>query len=112
MELAAKEMERAMQGPIVSSRTSDTALPSFSKIFGGLIPFTPLAALTPVSSPKTTYRCEVCGQDFPSMNSLIHHMKTDHLQPGSKTMYRCTLCGTKIILISSLDRHMKTSHRL
>jgi hypothetical protein len=66
MGLAQKKMERAMRGPIGSSRTSDTTL--------NLMPFTPLAA----STPKTKHRCSQCGAEFNMKPSLDHHMKTVH----------------------------------
>jgi hypothetical protein len=64
--LAQKKMERAMRGPMGSSRTSDT-MPN-------VIPFTPLAA----STPKTKHRCSQCGVEFNMKPSLDHHMKTVH----------------------------------
>jgi hypothetical protein len=70
MELAQMKMERAMRGPIGSSRTSDTG--GFT--MGNVIPFTPLAA----STPKTKHRCSQCGAEFNMNPSLDHHMKTVH----------------------------------
>ena len=57
MGLALQKMERAMRGPIGSSRTSDTATP-----IGNVMPFTPLAASTPKSPPGTKYQCGVCDK--------------------------------------------------
>jgi hypothetical protein len=68
MGLAQKKMERAMRGPIGSSRTSDTG----SVTLGNVMPFTPLAA----STPKP--RCSQCGAEFNMKSSLDHHMKTAH----------------------------------
>jgi hypothetical protein len=70
MGLAQKKMERAMRGPIGSSRTSDTG--GFT--LGNVIPFTPLAA----STLKTKHRCSQCGVEFNMKPSLEHHMKTVH----------------------------------
>jgi hypothetical protein len=74
MGLAQKKMERAMRCPIGSSRTSDTALPSFSHAFGGMIPFTPLAA----STPKSKYQCPQFPLVFNLKSSLDQHLKTVH----------------------------------
>jgi hypothetical protein len=68
MGLAQKKMERAMRGPIGSSRTSDTGG------LGNVIPFNPLAA----STPKTKHRCSQCGAEFNMKPSFDHHMKTVH----------------------------------
>jgi hypothetical protein len=68
MGLAQKKMERAMLGPIGSSRTSDTGG------LGNVIPFTPLAA----STPKTKHRCSQCGAEFNMKSSLDHHLNTVH----------------------------------
>ena len=110
MGLAQKKMERAMRGPIGSSRTSDTAL--------NIMPFTPLAASTPKppprsparsSPPGTKYQCGTCDKEFSSMQHLTQHMNTRHVK-GAKPKYVCTICGIQYNLMSSLDRHIKTVH--
>ena len=109
MGLALQKMERAMRGPIGSSRTSDTATP-----IGNVMPVTPLAASTPKKSPPksppgTIYRCGVCDKDFSSMSNLTQHMNTRHIK-GDKPKYVCTICGIQFNLMSSLERHIKTVH--
>ena len=109
MGLALQKMERAMRGPIGSSRTTDTATP-----IGNVMPFTPLAAstpkkITPKSPPGTIYRCGVCDKDFSSMSNLTQHMNTRHIK-GDKPKYVCTICGIQFNLMSSLERHIKTVH--
>ena len=101
MGLAQKKMERAMRGPIGSSRTSDTAIPIVT-------PFT-LAASTPRSPPGTKYLCGVCDKEFSTMRHLTQHMNTRHVK-GDKPKYVCTICGIQYNLMSSLDRHIKTVH--
>jgi hypothetical protein len=66
MGLAQKKMERAMRGPIGSSRTSDTGG------LGNVTPFTPLAESTP------KHRWSQCGVEFNMKSSLDHHLKTLH----------------------------------
>jgi hypothetical protein len=68
--LAQKKMERAMRGPIWSSRTSDTG--GFT--LGNVTPFTPLAA----STPRTKHQCSQCGAEFNMKSNLHHHLKTVH----------------------------------
>ena len=114
MGLALKKMERAMRGPIGSSRTTDTATP-----IANVMPFTPLAAstpkkltpkkLTPKSPSGNIYRCGVCDKDFSSMSNLTQHMNTRHIK-GDKPKYVCTICGIQFNLMSSLERHIKTVH--
>jgi hypothetical protein len=62
--LAQKKMERAMRGPIGSSRTSDT-MPNVT-------PFTPLAV------SKIIHRCSHCGAEYNNKTNLYHHIKTVH----------------------------------
>jgi hypothetical protein len=59
-------MERAMRGPMGSSRTSDTG--DFT--LGNVTPFTPLAV------SKTIHRCSHCGAEYNNKTNLYHHMKT------------------------------------
>ena len=103
--LAQKKMERAMRGPIGSSRTNDIAV-------GNVMPFTPLTASTPKPPAKSphTYRCGVDGKEFSSLSHLFQHMNTRHVK-GDKPKYVCTFCGIQYNLQSSLYRHIETVHQ-
>ena len=104
--LAQKKMERAMRGPIGSSRTNDIAV-------GNVLPFTPLAASTPHRSPAKsphTYRCGVDGKEFSSLSHLFQHMKTRHAKEEKPT-YVCTFCGIEYKSMSSLYHHIETVHQ-
>jgi hypothetical protein len=102
--LAQKKMERAMRGPIGSSRTND---------IGNVLPFTPLAASTPHRSPAKSpdkYQCAIDGKQFSSLSHLFQHMNTRHVK-GEKPKYVCTFCGIQYNLQSSLHRHIQTVHQ-
>lgn len=72
--LAEKKMERAMRGPIGTSRTTDTALPSFGQAFGGMAHFTPLST----STPKQKYKCRYCPLQYNLKSSRDRHEETVH----------------------------------
>ena len=72
--LAQKKMERAMRGPIGSSRTSDTALPRFAN--GGM-KFQPLSTSTPVQAQKK-YKCKFCPLVFNARENRNRHEETVH----------------------------------
>lgn len=74
--LAQKKMERPMHGPIGSSRTSDTALPSFAHTFGSM-KFQPLTTSTPVQVQKK-YKCKFCPLVFNARENRNRHEETVH----------------------------------
>lgn len=87
--LGAKKMERAMKGLLGASRSSDTAMSSFSSVFNpstsstvfkGVIPINPLNASTPnTTNKKGKFACRYCGIEFKMKAHRDHHEKPAHL---------------------------------
>ena len=76
-----------MRGPIGSSRTPDTALPSFGQTFRGIAPFNPLSTSTPKKNGGIAA-----------------------FTPLYKGKFKCRYCPLQYNLESSRDRHEETTH--
>ncbi len=59
----------------------------------------------PLEDSKTSFPCDQCGANFPSIASLQDHLKNGHNEPEK---FPCPDCGRVFSLANNLAIHMKT----